>query len=366
MTTRAAPAAPPFCPNEHCAYHGRTIASWRWIRAGFFTRRASPQRIQRFRCGHCGRYFSTQTFRNDYWFKRPELLEDVFHAMIHCTCFRQLARKLNCSPQTILHHVRRLGRHCLLFHQQLRPKGEFTESVALDSLRTFEWSQYHPSEFHLLVGRGSHFVHGFTHSELRRSGTMTARQRVRRVEIELEFGRPDPRSVEREVTRLLEIVAAGSRRMVIFTDENPAYVRALARLDWLEVEHHTVSSREPRTTSNPLWVSNLLDGLIRHSCSNHKRETIAFSRETGSSVARMWVMVAWRNYSKWCSEQRHEDTPAMRLGLCSRRLSVRMMLKERLFPSQVELPEAWAEHYWGQLSSRQIGNPKRHTLKYAR
>jgi hypothetical protein len=41
------------------------------------------------------------------------------------------------------------------------------------------------------------------------------------------------------------------------------------------------------------------------------------------------------------------------------------MLKERLFPNRVELPEAWAEHYWGLIPSRQIRNPKRHALKYA-
>jgi hypothetical protein len=104
---------------------------------------------------------------------------------------------------------------------------------------------------------------------------------------------------------------------------------------------------------------------MRHSCANHKRETIAFSKETGSAVARMWVMVAWRNYGKWCSERRRTETPAMRVGVCTRRLSVTKLLAERLFPSRVELPEAWADHYWGRLKSRQIPNPKQHTLKYA-
>jgi transposase-like protein len=365
MTSRAAPTAPPFCPNECCRFHHEPTTSWRWLRAGFFSRRTSPQRIQRFRCGHCGRYFSTQTFRTDYWLKCPELLAETFHAMTHCTGFRQLARKHDCSPQTILGHARRLGRHCLLFHEQLRPKGELGESLALDGLRTFEYSQYHPSEFHQLVGRSSHFIYGFTHSELRRSGTMTTRQRARRAALEREYGRPDPRSVEREVARLVGIVAAGATHVETHTDEHQAYPRAFASLAGLAVEHHTISSRAARTSSNPLWVINLLDGLIRHSCANHKRETIAFSKETGSSIARMWVMAVWRNYGKWCSERRRADTPAMRVGVCTRRLSVGALLKERLFPSRVELPGAWADHYWGRVKSRQIVSPKRHTLKYA-
>jgi len=365
MTDRAAPAAPPFCPNPCCRFHCGATTSWRWVRAGHFARHASPQRIQRFRCGHCGRYFSTQSFSTDYWLKRPRLLGESFHAMTHCTGFRQLARKHGCSPQTILGQVRRLGRHCQLFHERLRPKGELAEPLALDGLRTFEYSQYHPSEFHLTVGRDSHFIHGFTHSELRRSGTMTASQRARRLALEFEHGLPDPRSVECEVARVLGIVAADSRRLVLHTDEHQAYPRAVATLDGIEVEHHAISSRAARTTRNPLWAINLLDGLIRHSCANHKRETIAFSKATGSSIARMWVLVAWRNYVKWFSERRREATPAMRAGVCSRRLTVKDILKERLFPGRIRLPEPWAEHYWGRVPSRQIRSPKRHTLKYA-
>ena len=93
MRHRTGSWAPPFCPNPRCRFHRETTASWHWVRAGFFERRAAPQRIQRFRCGHCGIYFSSQTFSTDYWLKRPELLPETFHALTHCTGFRQLARK---------------------------------------------------------------------------------------------------------------------------------------------------------------------------------------------------------------------------------------------------------------------------------
>ena len=111
MTTRADAPAPPFCPNDACAFHRGPTASWRWVRAGFFSRRSAPCRIQRYRCGHCGRYFSAQTFRASYWLRSPDLLAETFHALTHCTGFRQLARKHDCSPQTVLRHALRLGRH---------------------------------------------------------------------------------------------------------------------------------------------------------------------------------------------------------------------------------------------------------------
>jgi transposase-like protein len=365
MSTGAAAWVPPFCPNEHCPSHREATTSWHWTRAGFYGRQRAPHRIQRFHCEHCGRCFSEQTFRAEYWLRCPALLLETFHALTHCTGFRQLARKHGCSPQTILRHSRRLGRHCQLFHEQRRPRGELLEPLCLDGFRTFEYSQYHPSEFHLLVGQGSHFVHGFTHSELRRSGRMTPGQRARRRAIERAHGRPDPGSVESEVARVLGIVTAGASRAVVLSDENPAYPRALARLAHLELEQRTVSSRAARTSHNLLWAINLLDGLIRHSCANHKRETIAFSKAAGSSIARMWVLLVWRNYVKWFSERKRGGTPAMRAGVCRHPWSMKAILKERLFPWRIRLPEPWAEHYWGHVPSRQISNPQRHSPRYA-
>jgi transposase-like protein len=365
MSTRVDSPAPPFCPNAACAYHTGAIGSWHWVRAGFFSRRSAPCRIQRYRCDDCGRYLSEQTFRTSYWLRCPGLLVETFHAMTHCTGFRQLARKLGCSPQTVMRHALRLGRHCQLLHERLRPKGQLTEPIGLDGFRSFEFSQYHPSEFHQVVGQRSHFAYGFTHSELRRSGTMTARQRARRAELERAHGRPDPRSVEREVARVLAIVTAGSSAVEVHSDENPAYVRALARLQSVAIEHRTISSRAARTSRSPLFSINLFDGLVRHSCANQKRETIAFSKSISSAIARMWVFLVWRNYIKWFSERRRDGTSAMRAGVCEHRWSVRRLLEERLLPSRIALPDAWAEHYWGNVPTRRIANPQRHSLKYA-
>ena len=101
MTDTTAPQAPPFCPNPECPYHRGATASWRWVRNGYFSRRCSPRRIRRFRCCHCRRHFSEQTFCTTCWLKRPELLVPTFHRLVGCSGFRQIAREFECSPQTI-------------------------------------------------------------------------------------------------------------------------------------------------------------------------------------------------------------------------------------------------------------------------
>src|SRR5258706_603453 len=97
---------------------------------------------------------------------------------------RKIARDVGASPTTIMRQTDRLGRHCLLFHEQLRPKGAPAESLAVDGFESFEFSQFTPVHFHAAIGVRSHFIYGFTDSELRRKGRMTDAQRRRRSELD--------------------------------------------------------------------------------------------------------------------------------------------------------------------------------------
>jgi transposase-like protein len=335
------------------------------VRAGFFRRQASPQRIQRFQCCHCRRHFSAQTFTGTYWLKQPQLLLPVAHQLVGCSCFRQIAREFDVSPQTILGLSARLGRQSLLFHEELRLKGELGEPQALDSFQTFEWSQYYPTLFHTMAGQESHYIPGFTDSEVRRSGTMREGQRRKRAWLEARHGRPDPRSIEKEVANLVAIVTAGATQLDLWTDAHQDYPRALKHQRHLRIEHHTISSRAARTTRNPLFAINLLDHLIRHSSANHKRETIAFSKRRQSAAYRLWLFIAWRNYVKSFSERKRDATPAMRAGVCKRRWSLKGMLRERKFPSRIVLPERWARYYWGLTPTRCLPRARAHTCRYA-
>ena len=355
---------PPHCPNAVCPFH-TDPSGWRWVKDGFFSRQSDPLRVQRYRCCHCRRRFSDQTFRTTYWLKRPALLPMVFGAVLACSAYRQIGRLFGCAPSTVATHAGRLGRHCLLFHQRHRPQTLGDEPLVLDGFQSFEYSQYHPTLYHVVAGKDSHFFHGFTESELRRSGSMRAEQKRKRRKLEQELGRPDPRSIEKEVATLLEMLLPTPRALTLWSDEHGDYPRAIARVGHLEVTHCTVSSRAARTPRNPLFAINLLDLLIRHSGSNHKRETIAFSKRRWFAILRLFVLLVWRNYMKSFSERAQDGSPAMRLGLLERRLTVEDVLVRRLFPGRIALPESWAKYYWGKVPTRAIPNGREHTLRYA-
>ena len=365
MTARAASAGPPFCPNPECAFHTGATTSWRWKRDGFHLRGSGRERVQRYRCGHCGRSFSDQTFACTYWLKRPGLLIETFEALVHGTGFRQLARKHRCSPQTVQLHAARVGRHCVLFHELHRPKEPPGEPLCIDGLRNFEYSQYHPSEILLVIGASTHYTYGFEHAELRRMGTMRAAQKRKRARLEREHGRPSPRAIRDGFARVLRTVAGPADRLTVHSDEHPEYPHVLAQLDHLNVTHRTVSSRAARTSRNPLFAVNLMDLLARHCVASMRRETIAFSKTIASAVLRMWALVVWRNHCKWFSERRGGGTPAMRVGVATRRLRSSEVFASRLFPSRVRLPGAWQEHYRMRLPTRMLPNARAHRAGYA-
>src|SRR5690348_17333310 len=251
MRKACAPQVFPHCPNPACRFSRRDRHLWRFVKFGTYWSQSLSRPVQRFRCDTCRRHFSTQTFSTTYWLRRPDLLVPLFKLIVTCAGFRQLGRALKVSAQTVMGQVARLGRHCLLFHQEHRPRGAVDEPLALDGFESFEFSQYSPTSYHVVAGQRSHYFYGFTESELRRKGTMTAAQRRRRAELEARLGQPDPRSVELEVAEVLRLVAGPSRHLELHTDEHKAYPRALRRLAGLRVEHRTISSRAARTARNP-------------------------------------------------------------------------------------------------------------------
>ncbi len=333
------------------------------MKKGFFFRQRAPRQVQRYRCSHCGRNFSSQTFSTRYWLRRPDLLSPTFHRLVACSGFRQIAREFEVSHSTIRGLSDRLGRHCLLYHEQLRPPCP-AEPLVLDGFRTFEHSQYWPMDLNLVVGP-SLFVYGFNDAELRRSGTMRPQQRARRTELEEQFGRPDPRATEKQVAALLRRVVPPGGPVVLRSDEHAAYPQALRRLSDRTFVHERTSSKAARTTGNPLFPVNLSDGLLRHSSANHKRETIAFSKRRQSILYRAAIWTVWRNFMKDRSENAKRGTPAQALGLAKRRLRLRDVLGARLFPDRVGVSGWLAACYFGRIPTRAIEHCVPHRAKYA-
>ena len=353
---------PPHCPNPNCNYFNALTPDWPCVRKGFYERKQRPYRIQRFTCRACKRHFSTQTFSTSYWQKRPELSSRIVSIVVGCMGNRQMARALVCSPSTVGHQIARLGRHCLLVQAHELTKIPSLNEVAIDGFETFEWSQYFPFHHNVAVDVGSSYFLYHTDSPLRRKGRMTATQKKRRVALEAELGRANPRAVETGVRALLAPLL--SRTGTIRSDDHRAYPRAIGVLGG-NVTHHITSSKQRRDERNPLWEINVLDLMIRHSTAAHKRETIAWAKRRQASIEKLSIFQVWRNYIKRRREKGDRVTSAMLLGLSSRPWRVADLLARRRFYAKTALPEPWSDYYHRRVRTAALAVNRQHNLKYA-
>jgi hypothetical protein len=78
-----------------------------------------------------------------------------------------------------------------------------------------------------------------------------------------------------------------------------------------------------------------LHQLLRHTCADHKRETLAFGRRLESVLGRAHLMAVWKNFIKARSERKPDPTtPAMYVGLTDVGWRWERILSRRLFPGR--------------------------------
>ena len=356
---------PPHCPNPKCRFHKPLQDGWHFKRAGYYWRQNRTIRIQRFTCLHCSKSFSTQTFSSDYWQKKPNMASQLFFKVVGGMANRQIARDLRVDPATIDHHINRMARHCLLFHLRMIQDQPPPQEVVIDGFESFEWSQYYPIYLNLAIEKDSDFFWYFTDSPMRRKGRMTAEQKRRRAELEKLHGRPDPKAIEKDTRELLEFVLKDLAQAVVYSDCHQAYPRAIQQLD-CDVTHHLTSGSDHRDQDNNLWPVNLADLLIRHCSSNHKRETIAWSKRRQGAADRLAIFLVWRNYVKPRREkERGSPTPAMMKGITDHPLTPEEIFSERIFRTHADLPPRWAEYYDRAVETHPLPVNLKHELKYA-
>jgi len=363
MARRRTRFVPPHCPNPRCDSHADP-GTWRFKKKGFYDRKQGPRRVQRYVCQRCDRNFSSQTFSVDYWLKTPKLLKVAFWGIVNCSGLRQLARAHGVRHATLQRVADRLGRHCLLLHESLRPRGAPTEPLVLDGFRTLESGHYWPFDLNLLVGI-SHYVYGFNEAELRRGGTHTPKQATKRTRLERVFGRPDPQATRKSIQELMERHLPEGSEVEVHSDAHPSYPQAFRRLSNRVIHHRVTSSKALRTPSNPLFPVNLADDWLRHSSANHKRKTIAFSKRRQGAMYRAAIWVVWRNYLQSSSERKRDAPPGAKIGAIPTSLTLNDVLRARQFPWKTELSGWLRECYYGRIPTRRIPEAREHSLVYA-
>jgi hypothetical protein len=354
---------PPFCPHRDCYEHliHRSHPYQAYVPWGFYVTKAFG-RVPRFRCKRCGRTFSVQTFRVDYYAKRVVGYDDIAQRLSSCESLRAIGRATGLSCDSVSNRVSRASRQALAAESVLSSCRTPSEDLAADGFESFCVSQFHPNNIHLLVGQESQFVYASNHVTLRRKGRMTERQRKRRQELDRLF-RPDSRGIERAFSRIgteaLRVLSDSRRgELVLWTDEKIEYWRALASRPCIvalervgRFRHRTVSSRAARIRDNPIFGVNYLDRELRKDLHEYVRETVCFGRNVSHQVERLVLYLFGHNYLKRFRIPGGWRTHAEVAGYDSGEIvkAREKMWRDRAFLSLTELTEdeekGWLRNY---------------------
>ncbi|MFO7850106.1 MAG: hypothetical protein R6V67_09125, partial [Spirochaetia bacterium] len=171
---------PTFCPHRFCRYHHKAPTGERWYHiAGSYHTKAFGT-VTRFRCLSCGGGFSEQTFRLDYFVKRPLSYDEISSRVTAGSGIRSIGRRLSVSHQAILNRLTRLARQALGLHAELLATLTLNEDLVADGFESFVGSQYEPDNTHILVGSRSQFLYAFDYAHLKRKGRMSDGQLIER------------------------------------------------------------------------------------------------------------------------------------------------------------------------------------------
>ena len=302
---------PEFCSNPLCQYHDPAVAAGtkgRWYhRSGSFLT-ACRGVIQRFRCLHCQKSFSTQTFSIHYWTHSTRDLQRLREDLDSTSGLRQIARRWNATYRVVANRVTRLSHSALALMDEATSQLSLAENLVIDGFESFVRSQYFPLNVNIAAGADSQFLYALSLSPLRRKGRMSPLQRQRRTMIDAHW-RPPIGSVRGGMQLVLEDLSGAitrgctSGRLVIYSDEHKSYPQAIAATCGLTplmhsglLSHVTISSKVARTTRNRLFAVNYIDRQIRKNMGDHVRETVKQAREANCLMQRMALFAASHNF----------------------------------------------------------------------
>lgn len=289
-----------------------------------------------------------------YYLKRRELLEPVASGLVAGSAHRQIARSAKCAKTTVSRMADRLGRHAILFHARCLSEIQgIVEPIVHDHFETFIGRQDQALGIGTAVGAESWFLYDVDPAPHKGSGKRPDRKPA-------ELLRPQKayvRSIRRTIQALLRRISASERlhcRIDGRVEYHAAVMGGLEKRVRFSVYPNpkrgpkgTPRSEEAKLRDWAMFPADQLHQLIRHTCADHKRETIAFGRRLEAIIGRAHLVAVWKNFIKRRTERRPDrSTPAMRLGLAEERWEWGRVFTRRLFPSREKLSKSARSLYW--------------------
>ena len=284
----------PICP--HCqtnADHTQAeLIAWR----GHYFRACDRTWIRRYRCGNCGRSFSSSTTDVYRRTRRRDLHKVMPGLLSYGLTLRGLAHLYHASRTTIARKLRLLGKVARSEFVSELAKLSPMQIVQFDEIETFEHTKWQPLSIAAAVCDRTRRIVGF------QVARMPARGPFAKMAREKYGPREDQRNLAREKL-LLSLAPKMAISGVLKSDKNTAYP-PLVRTHLPGVEHQRFKGRRPcavgfgelkRGGFDPLFSFNHTAAMIRAHMSRMLRKTWCTTKKIESLEDHLFIYANFHN-----------------------------------------------------------------------
>ena len=132
------------CPNPDCQCHTTPPEHW-YVKDGYYKTKHNYQKVPRYKCKHCGKTFSSNTFKDTYKQHKPELNNPIFNFYASNVSQNRLAVNLKCNVKTIVRKIKYLAYKARIIHEHKLNNGELKVGIVqFDEMETFEQTRMKP------------------------------------------------------------------------------------------------------------------------------------------------------------------------------------------------------------------------------
>lgn len=318
---------PTRCPNQECPQHHNPEEQF-YVRNGHYHPACRSYPVPRYKCRHCKRGFSNQTFRHDYRDQRPETNSRLMELLVSGVGLRQSGRILGLTSTAVVHKLRKFGTTCGFLHQNIAKNLPSGRTYLFDEEETIVGAKTRPATVVIVMEREHWFLCATGAAPIRRLGPVGSHRRhLQDLEEASEGVRQDESHacIKAALEQLAKMVSEGT--MQVLTDEKPSYRTLVAEVLGPETGHSTTPGTDPRTTRNPLFPINVTMAMSRDNNGRLRRKSWLHSKTLDCLCHQLVLFAVYRNYiRKRFNTDEEGITSATCLGLLPRALTFHEVL----------------------------------------
>lgn len=284
--------SPPHCPNEECPCHDHPQGGFH-IKKGYYRTAHNGQKVPRYRCRHCGRYFSPNSFKSTAGQHRPELNDLLHKLLVSGVSMRRAALIADCSKRTVDRKLKWLAERARTAHAAaLADPDNHTSYIQVDELETYMHTQCKPLSVPMAVRVKTGFILSFGVARMPAKGPLAAMGKSA-----YQWTVDDrPFAFNRMLADLTPAVKASVEFKCDGNRNYPRWIRARhPNAGITKVKGNKGKTYGGRKPFDPLFAINNTFAKLRNDLARLGRKSWTTTKSIGGLTNHLWLYVAWNN-----------------------------------------------------------------------